>query len=373
MNTAVTVIIDIRIHTTERIQIRVGFWKYEFSLKKVLTNQNIHGIYPLDNIQILLVSSQVCRCSGRNRRDGCLVIHMCQQEDKLKKQGFTLIELLVVIAIIAILAAILFPVFTQAKQRAQIANCQSNLHQLGIAMQAYLDTYQGRYPMYVWSGSPIQVDPARMEGNVSVVTQKTWRDCLFPFLKSYRVMVCPSRKNEHEWWTKSYGAGEAADMKIGSLALSYGMNCCLIGATSEDKQNGNYSNFDTYCPSGSTSQNKLMEVESSIRQASKTFLFGECARDGWTQLMIPWYSSNMIGAPANEPVDSHYQKSAIELHSCGGNICYNDGHVSWMSYKEWKSNATIMLKILGGSSAHSANSVKVWNFAGGYLVSNKTP
>ena len=60
---------------------------------------------------------------------------------KNKKQGFTLIELLVVIAIIAILAAILFPVFAQAREKARQTNCLSNCKQLGTALQLYTDDY----------------------------------------------------------------------------------------------------------------------------------------------------------------------------------------------------------------------------------------
>lgn len=63
------------------------------------------------------------------------------------KRGFTLIELLVVIAIIAILAAILFPVFGRAKQTAVAMSCLSNLKQLGIAVDGYLNDNGGKYPM----------------------------------------------------------------------------------------------------------------------------------------------------------------------------------------------------------------------------------
>ncbi len=69
----------------------------------------------------------------------------------MKKNGFTLIELLVVIAIIAILAAILFPVFARAREKARQITCTSNMHQLGLAFHMYCadwdDTYQ---PAYQW-------------------------------------------------------------------------------------------------------------------------------------------------------------------------------------------------------------------------------
>src|ERR1700704_2940490 len=62
------------------------------------------------------------------------------------RRGFTLIELLVVIAIIAILAAILFPVFAQAREKARQASCTSNLKQAGLAMMMYIQDYDEQYP-----------------------------------------------------------------------------------------------------------------------------------------------------------------------------------------------------------------------------------
>src|SRR5438093_13107743 len=63
-----------------------------------------------------------------------------------KRRAFTLIELLVVIAIIAILAAILFPVFAQAREKARTATCSSNLKQIGIAVVMYAQDYDETYP-----------------------------------------------------------------------------------------------------------------------------------------------------------------------------------------------------------------------------------
>src|SRR5438045_8254156 len=62
------------------------------------------------------------------------------------RHAFTLIELLVVIAIIAILAAILFPVFARAREKARQASCQSNLKQIGIAFKMYVQDYDETWP-----------------------------------------------------------------------------------------------------------------------------------------------------------------------------------------------------------------------------------
>jgi len=68
------------------------------------------------------------------------VFVMCRSS---RREGFTLIELLVVIAIIAILAAILMPVFAQAREKARSASCQSNLKQIGLAAGMYMQDYDG--------------------------------------------------------------------------------------------------------------------------------------------------------------------------------------------------------------------------------------
>jgi prepilin-type N-terminal cleavage/methylation domain-containing protein/prepilin-type processing-associated H-X9-DG protein len=105
----------------------------------------------------------------------------------MKRTGFTLIELLVVIAIIAILAAILFPVFAQAREKARSASCLSNMKEIALASQMYTQDYDEMRPLsQVWTSPPTDAN-----GNP---TGSTFSGLLQPYIKNRGIFICPSNR-----------------------------------------------------------------------------------------------------------------------------------------------------------------------------------
>ena len=106
-------------------------------------------------------------------------------------RGFTLIELLVVIAIIAILAAILFPVFAQARERARAISCVSNMKQIGIGLIMYTQDYDESYPAPQVLTAPVNGEPVG-----AFNSSNRWRtpidSQLQPYIKNDGVWACPS-------------------------------------------------------------------------------------------------------------------------------------------------------------------------------------
>jgi prepilin-type N-terminal cleavage/methylation domain-containing protein/prepilin-type processing-associated H-X9-DG protein len=109
-------------------------------------------------------------------------------------KGFTLIELLVVIAIIAILAAILFPVFAQAREQARKASCLSNCKQIGLAMQLYAQDYDEMLPG--WPNPPSN-PIARVWGDWDIVVP-----LLQAYNKSQNIWQCPSGPKDNNYLSK---------------------------------------------------------------------------------------------------------------------------------------------------------------------------
>ncbi|MFW5866666.1 MAG: type II secretion system protein, partial [Armatimonadota bacterium] len=101
------------------------------------------------------------------------------------RRGFTLIELLVVIAIIAILAAILFPVFARAREKARQSSCLSNIKQASLGVLMYTQDYDERIPMQNHSTS----SPDRL---VTPSGRSFWWVKTIPYINNMQVLACPS-------------------------------------------------------------------------------------------------------------------------------------------------------------------------------------
>src|SRR5687768_6175869 len=112
----------------------------------------------------------------------------------VRRHGFTLIELLVVIAIIAILAAILFPVFAQAREKARQTSCLSNIKQLATGMQMYVDDHDEQFPTLV---NYCNHKPQQAFGDTHVAFWH-WAVMVQPYVKNKAVFKCPSFPNN--WW-----------------------------------------------------------------------------------------------------------------------------------------------------------------------------
>ena len=203
------------------------------------------------------------------------------------RKGFTLIELLVVIAIIAILAAILFPVFAQAREQARRSTCLSNLKQNGLAMLMYTSDYDDTLPSVTiswWcagtvsrdfdSGTNLRMtsknpptswrttysatfDPARSRqlstgycsnvgggGYGTTALYDVWFDSTYPYSKSNRIISCPDHESQespptpntydirdsNQWWGED-SLGQAASLvKRGSDGAPMGVGMAAIAS-----------------------------------------------------------------------------------------------------------------------------------------------
>ncbi|MFP3903712.1 MAG: DUF1559 domain-containing protein [Armatimonadota bacterium] len=186
------------------------------------------------------------------------------------QRGFTLIELLVVIAIIAILAAILFPVFARAREKARQTSCLNNQKQLGLAWHMYVQDYDENIPPYSLRG----------DGN----WYERWYQVLEPYIKNQQIWVCPSD---------------------GGAVRSYAYN----GYYLVDAEIGN-SGWD---PRSSHSADFLADIE----EPAKTFMAGE-SQENYFFLYDPTQTSL-------------HDRVIFDRHNEGCNYSFCDGHAKWMS------------------------------------------
>jgi len=148
-----------------------------------------------------------------------LTISRYSWKNKTKQMGFTLIELLVVIAIIAILAAILFPVFAQAREKARQTTCLSNCKQIGLALIQYTQDYDETFPTAQKNGVQVYFEQTQL---------LTYQ--MFPYLKNHKILRCSSSTPvDVPYWTNyvfngvifgnnSFGVSGKSDGAIGRPA-----------------------------------------------------------------------------------------------------------------------------------------------------------
>ncbi|BCW95776.1 MAG: hypothetical protein KatS3mg018_1258 [Fimbriimonadales bacterium] len=132
---------------------------------------------------------------------------------KCLRQGFTLIELLVVIAIIAILAAILFPVFAQAREKARQTQCISNLRNSATAALLYVQDYDEKFPM------PFYYTIAN-----NAPCAMTMFTMIAPYLKNQEVLRCPSEPDAYDLeasFRALVSGGECGDFTKASYSYNY--------------------------------------------------------------------------------------------------------------------------------------------------------
>ena len=202
-----------------------------------------------------------------------------------RAKGFTLIELLVVIAIIAILAAILFPVFARAREKARQTSCLNNCKQLGLAFLQYCQDYDERIPLVAHYGSVNQYSGS----------YETYQTLMMPYMKNVQLWLCPSRSD----------VGAALNYIMGAYP-HYGYGCWAFRATRPNEFGSGFCN---------TTYAKL----ASLERPAEMPVFGEASAYGATDTR---FGTHRISPGRNDYYNAF-------PHNEGRNLVLADGHAKW--------------------------------------------
>jgi prepilin-type N-terminal cleavage/methylation domain-containing protein len=261
------------------------------------------------------------------------------------RQGFTLIELLVVIAIIAILAAILFPVFAQAREEARKTVCLSNCKQLGLAIMMYVEDYDEMYPCDSVDLLPIGIAD-NDTGSPNYYTQIQWMWQIYPYTKNRQILACPSdpgaKTNDWEGYDSNpinltYSGACGYDGSGVPTPVSYAPNDYLITYASGAGNSACYGALtatssvglasvptpaSTYLVADYGREDMELTWINNLRAANYTYVYNTSApRHG--------ASVDNTDPSATQPWKSVLQNSNIYRHQMGENIIFADGHAKW--------------------------------------------
>ncbi len=222
-------------------------------------------------------------------------------------RGFTLIELLVVIAIIAILAAILFPVFARAREKARQSSCLSNVKQISLGAMMYTQDYDETYvPGLI--GSPGAGPGPVSQSATWFSDQKMHFDVIYPYVMNVQVFECPS------------GGG-------GSLySLNYGFNRALCPRVTGGESVVKMAAVDAAAET-------FMMLDSGAYMISKSNLINPSGSfwyvpGTWDQARDP----DAVGYDSGHPLGGFQQKDYKSgRHNQGINVGFADGHAKWLS------------------------------------------
>jgi prepilin-type N-terminal cleavage/methylation domain-containing protein len=229
--------------------------------------------------------------------------------------GFTLIELLVVIAIIAILAAILFPVFAQARAKARQTQCLSNMKQLGIGVMQYIQDYDETYP----------VCNRTYIANDDTTGKASWLRHVYTYTKSTQIQQCPDALYSSDLVTTAPnfnaisipGPNSDATTALVFPRRSIGANRWIFNASN-----------NTAAPVAITDSSIGRPAEMAIIADSSNELFEQpwyIMYANWDKEKYAESNTFMNLALAQRQSDA----SKYARHQGGDTIVYGDGHAKW--------------------------------------------